>query len=578
MDTTIKEIVAQGPAFFRTSTAIDTVSLLSDWLCNPSNLSAMMADSRELMVSLLDSLATEALLQPGGYVPLSVALLQTIDMLCDHEAIKMMVARKWVLSALSFMGDTTSCKPFDLLRACASLLVNVVRLPECRSHLSDLSSLATCIRDNTDIYLQLQCLEIIYTVTKSNPKALTAISDVLGSRFTKLVENLPNNNKMLQQMVECLRSVSNQMCAIKVSSITCGTQGQKREGAIAHFGKKLVVLDWKEPDLTIPYELVRSIKLSRTKELVLRLTSVPIAMQRFFPKDSTNAPAEDSFIVSLGITDEEFRKLKDCNVQSWISKEMHNNTSSAALPSQAPIVAAPIEKRKLEPTAAMVPPPSPDPKRRASPQKENVAPPPRPVAPSVCVQAVPTTTASSCYPSSLPSSQHDFSREMDPLMSQLREIVTQRVTVRQQEGTEILAEAARKIQKEVDSLRARNAVHFNEYATLLESEMGKIRQEQTQLKSKMARLVERLNSDVSDMNMQNTNVCEHVTSLECEFKQVLEDFKRNQEDAVMVMNKKAEAELTHLDGKIHEAVVSSNPLRFVTQFLAKPNQRVMAEE
>ena len=642
-----------------------TIIQLQDFLCSSKALEkAEEHGSKEQYIddlsNLLDIVSTELFVTPSIPAHTSpvhlhaivIQLFSILDSLCDYPPLKISFAQKWGRLVFEYLGkarideaDSSTLHfalPYDTIRACCTLLTNIVKETETHKFVGDIRIIASYTRQTSDIYVQLQCMEIIYCLGLSNPAILRSLADVLGAPFVDSMERLPGDARMLRSMLEIAQTSPNShVCSIESKSISFSplpglgktstgptTKVHKHSDGsqiTTFFGKTIMVLDWQEADLAVPYDHIQAIKLNRHKELVIRFAELPFSMRPYYELKSDDAtlPSQILFTsnstdfpsVSLAISDSEYRKMRESNVQQWISKEIarskalqkskaisqearnditdmdstqyftdaeqslkrkrdENDQSNITLPSHANFLkstTAPYPNQKVEhtnlPTNAIHTDMPSSTGAFASSALAFTSSAPRPLPSSISTQARRESPKLG-----KPFVGNIYSTEIDPLLSQLKEIVTQKVSVRHKEGQEILSEAMRRFDTEVQQLQGRCDKHYTEYSQLLKTEMNELRREQSALKASMSSLVDKLSADITGIAAQNNVLAEHMTAMELELQQGLSEVKSHQEEAVGLVQKKVQAELSSLDARIHEMVASMNPLRFMTKFLEKGSQ------
>ena len=649
----------QAPSF---TVHLTDLRRLHQYLCDPETATRIeQANTQATYSKNLEKLLeiTSASLFPGKDVPFPSTFQETVlmytyltllDSLCDDSRLRCNFASKWLQMAFRLLDASVvsderdaptqvleaSAKrlPYFLSRACCAVIVNIAKFSDSHEYFTDLTVPARCIRYSSDIYLQLQCCEVLFCVSRSVPDALEATRSIIGTNAVSSLQNLGTTPRVLFDMCEIIRRVPSRwgdnktepnnaaLCVIHASEIVVppimvsldASNEQKLwykhkalDGGLMNvfFGKTMLVLDWKdEPDLTIPYAAIKAIKLNRNKQLVIRLSDVPFSFRAIYdemahrltkagvPRENIvhlsradNIPlrfasiqeqssssdakdcAHDLPEVIVSITHDEYRKMRDAKVQQWITAEIARAKADTVVdPPLTPIketMSTAEEGQAVEPIVLSVE----EPIETHHEPSESVRITPEPTKPSN-IDFMPMLTMQSL----------SYNDEIDPLLDELKHMVTQKVELRHQEGQRVLSEAKSHIETVIAGFRERDEQRFAKLSAELIQQIEAMRKSQRTMQGRMSGFIEKLNLDVRAMAEQSKIIEDQCTVAGVEVTQCVEVMRLKREGQLDSVKDSVNASMRSLDAKIHAAVSSTNPLRFMTQFMAQVSSRTKKHE
>ena len=520
----------------------------------------------------------------------------------------------------------TGTLPYFLARDCCGILTAVADSPETHAYFVDLSALARCVRYSADISLAVRCGEIIFRVTRVHPSALHSAREFLGETLVAALDGLMSTGGISTGVCGIVRRIrpvdggirpaddttaaqcNAALCVIHMSDIaippclrTEATPVDERKwyhhaapggGFIqAFFGKTMVVLDWaNKPALTIPYATIKCMKLNRHKQLVIRLKDIPFTLRGIYgdmrarlsapdgvPKealvplstetgtplpfaeasrgDADAPPCFPEIIVST--THDEYRKMRDAKIQHWIAAEMtadkkrRPDNPSQAVPGN--VRNQPSRSANLSHVEDFV---------DGAVARKSLA-----VSESSAMQA--NLSMESMAPEkAVWGGDASYSNEIDPLLRELRQMVTTTVNASHQEGQRILDDARRQIEHEIASFHRDSEDRYGTYKRTLDRALNDLRCAQQRVEKDMTGLIGKLNIDVRSMAEQHTILAEQFSALERAGATGAREIGAHQDGQIVAMSEALSKSLRALAEKLHAAVSSTNPLRFMTQFLA----------
>ncbi|CAJ1985622.1 hypothetical protein - conserved [Leishmania donovani] len=269
---------------------------------------------------------------------------------------------------LGFLRDVDMhADDYRVHRNCCSALISLLRGsqenknrfgPEC-------ATIAACLDASSDFFFQMQCVEVLYRLYKHRssflahaaaPATSTSLSSSSANAMTlgvainpyllRGIEALPNDSTLLLCIHQLLDSYNrdvhpDKVISFSVLSIEVGDVTMARATTLYFSPLLLVVL---LPDtssssrgggggyLTIPYEHVRSVKLTKDHKLELRLYVIP---QKLSHVMSLAQDGMDKLHVSL--TRATMRELRTSAVHEWVAERKRTAPRRVTAPAPPPL-------------------------------------------------------------------------------------------------------------------------------------------------------------------------------------------------------------------------------------------------
>ncbi|KAG5487387.1 hypothetical protein CUR178_08473 [Leishmania enriettii] len=266
---------------------------------------------------------------------------------------------------LGFLKDVDlHADDYRVHRSCCSALISLLRGsqenknrfgPEC-------ATIAACIDASSDFFFQMQCVEVLYRLYKhcrtflthaAAPGASASLSSssnavasgvAINPYLLRGIEELPNDSTLLICIHQLLDNYNRDVHPDKVISfavlhidvagvtVTCATT--------LYFSPLLLVVPLSGTSsssssgggyLTIPYEHVRSVKLTKDHKLELRLYVIPAKLSHVM---SLTEDGMDKLHVSLTRTT--MRDLRTSVVHEWVAERKRTAPLRVMAPAPPP--------------------------------------------------------------------------------------------------------------------------------------------------------------------------------------------------------------------------------------------------
>ncbi|CBZ23020.1 conserved hypothetical protein [Leishmania mexicana MHOM/GT/2001/U1103] len=248
---------------------------------------------------------------------------------------------------LGFLKDVDMhADDYRVHRNCCSALISLLRgSQENKSRLGpECATIAACLDASSDFFFQMQCVEVLYRLYKHRncflahaaaPANAMTLGVAINPSLLRAIEALPNDSTLLHCIHQLLDSYNrdvhpDKVIAFSVLHIEVAGVTMARATTLYFSPLLLVVL---LPDtgssssssgggggggggyLTIPYEHVRSVKLTKDHKLELRLYVIPPKLSHVM---SLAQEGRDKLYVSL--TRATMRELRTSIVHEWVAE------------------------------------------------------------------------------------------------------------------------------------------------------------------------------------------------------------------------------------------------------------------
>jgi len=283
-------------------------------------------------------------------------LLTVMDYGVDSDEGKRVAAKTWLHFLLS-ATQLTPMRPYEIPRMALSVLMNIVKGNAANKnllapHLGRL--LEYIVKGTHDFYLQVQIIELAFRVVHGSEMRLSDIFAPSSSEGRLLKDGIaaltPSSDHLLNDIVALLEKYNkvnkpSNIILIDSQMVTLGTLQLQKQTVF--FGKTLILLAWNNADLTVPYNLVRSIKIARRTCLVFRLDNVPPDCLRRWGLE----PSEQMPELLLELTEEQFTIVKKSDIKDWIQKEQQKKGAPAGITQKSAIPPKPKQSAPLRVSA-----------------------------------------------------------------------------------------------------------------------------------------------------------------------------------------------------------------------------------
>lgn len=264
--------------------------------------------------------------------PGAADLIQVICTLSDEEGLKDLCSEMFMLKmvvVLQQLYDNPSAanRHCQTQRSIAAALINMVKGSAVnKKRLSDWSFLLPCLTMSTDAFFQLQCVELLYRVSRKHRNYLTDLiyQEEKVSQNEKMaavlqsLDRLINDSTLLDQMIDLVEKVNqnrSDVLCFSAKKVTAAETPVAETSKVYFTPNYFVVLitSTSVDNLTIPYADIRSVTISKDSRVLFRLENFPSNLDVIL---SHTAPGLD--VVALTFNASQLGLLKASPVRSWV--------------------------------------------------------------------------------------------------------------------------------------------------------------------------------------------------------------------------------------------------------------------
>eukprot|EP00796_Vickermania_ingenoplastis_P009243 gene9243-6496_t len=494
-------------------------------------------------------------------------LAQIISALSDGDAVKeacgelFMADLACVLQQL-YETPSSANRHFQTQRSVAAALINLVKgSTSNKERVSEWSFILPCFTMSIDIFFQLQCVEIMYRVSRRQKRFLKELAqqqqDVVRAGLTKLDE-LPNDPALLGRMLEVVEGVNEGRADIIrflvrefKAAETLITTTSKAFFTPHYF---IVLIDSSSADnVTVPFDSIRSVTIGRDAHVMFRLETFPMNLEAVL---SHTGAGMDT--VTLALNTEQLARLKASAVRSWIIKALECKKLNLSKDDQS------NEKKSNEPEGVQGVHPSRSPPSCAcqpSPTESTPTPLlPTPRELTITGPGHPTADTNGRdtkrlkkeihEPLKTPTGKENSVTAADGLLQSIIWNVTQQLP--RVEKERLLEQLDQLLQEAVDDARERCKRNRDEWAAEVSRGIALIDNEVKRSEDAAATAVEQLNGGLHQLKLSNQALSERMDALRFSLQQVLEESRGEERDFKEHLLRNFEAELERHDNLYYD--------------------------
>lgn len=267
----------------------------------------------------------------------TVEFIQMLSSLCDGDALKdrcgaMLMGGLVSILERVYRDPVEARRHFHIQRGAATALINLVKgSKQNKQRLSSWAFAENCCAASVDVFFQLQCIELLFRVSRQNKEVLTS---QLGSTFSPAVmeqlRQLPNDGTLLSRMMQLIQDLNDgrpDVLRYPVKEVVAAETPLTSDTNVYFTPSYLliVVTAGNADNVTIPYRIIRSVTLGRDGRVILKLEEFPVKLEVLL----SHTAGMDT--VTMLMSPEDLASFKKTPVRSWIidalqlRKEQHQN-------------------------------------------------------------------------------------------------------------------------------------------------------------------------------------------------------------------------------------------------------------
>ncbi|KEG11698.1 hypothetical protein DQ04_02361100 [Trypanosoma grayi] len=510
------------------------------------------------------------------------AFFEFVQLLCASPVLKDPLGAALMPCLLAFVYEAVTCEDdYRQPRAGASLLITLIRGSKANKNRMSIECgrIGEALAKSSDIFFQMQCVEVMFRLYTHNRTAL--LTSTLPEFFKKGVAELPNDASLLTSIQSLLdvynveyRNVSLlQFTALLIevgSTEVCGCTNMYFSPLIL-----VIMLPGRMGDnITIPYEHIRSVKLSKERKLGLRLHVIPGKLSNIMNEKN----GRDTLMISL--TQSTFSALRSSGVHQWISdrkrrvpfSRIHQQMEAATAAAAASAAALPTSssrKNSLADTETsgkdeshlVSMPVSGQASARGSPKRGGVDNDNKPRQ---------NSRSGPSSPQKMEKQQPlSGEEEKEDVLRQLRAAAAQKVARMRQDCQAELQCAVDFIQEELEKMHRCNARERDDFEATVREDLTAIRRAEAQVKAHAAERVQSLNQELTEVQALGEMLKGEVNKLRDCLAATLHRSEAAEENSLVRLKTAVDADVKAMEETLLQVMSATSPLSLVTTYLSQ---------
>lgn len=260
----------------------------------------------------------------------AVDLAQIVALLSDSESLKDRCGDLFLSGLVSTLQDlydepAAARTHFQVQRNIAAALINLIKGSSAnKKRLPQWAFLIPCLQMSVDVFFQLQCVEILYRVSRRQKHYITDLidaqkkqgNDSLASLLVSL-DALPNDESLLEGMMGLVRSLQqnrSDMIPIDVNQVltneTIVSEATRVMFTPCYF--VVLLLSASADHITVPFLNIRSVSIAKNGRVSFKLSEF------YREAEDGSSTAEEVETVTLLLNNDQLTVLKASSVRPWI--------------------------------------------------------------------------------------------------------------------------------------------------------------------------------------------------------------------------------------------------------------------
>ncbi|EPY37845.1 hypothetical protein AGDE_06088 [Angomonas deanei] len=423
-------------------------------------------------------------------------------------------------------------------RNCASCLITLLRGSKVNKNKLSVacSDVASSLQNSTDFFFQMQCSEILFRLYTHNTTVLMQAE--MDVQLRKGIMELPNDSTILLNIQAFLDRYNSESRAniMPYTVLRIEVDGAEICGHTTMYFSELLLVTLlpggNGDNFTIPFEHIRSVKLSKDHKLGLRLNSIPAKLSSAMAVDTP----KDTFNVFL--TQSMLQKIRTCGIHQWIAKRKQ----TAPLRIQQSHTPLRIESEA-----------------RAAKSVEAIA-----SVPSISERRPNVSGASSLTASRKESRMRDGSH-----LDDIHRAATIKTARHREERMGELQEVSDKINQKLDDLKHLNARDRDSAETSFRDDMAKVRMAEAELKESASNCVQTLNAELEDIQALGALLKAEIDKLREKMAKASGRSEGVEEASLLRIKQLVDQNVKEMELSAANLLVASNPLHTVGEYIVQ---------
>ncbi|KAL7706184.1 hypothetical protein N2W54_004666 [Lotmaria passim] len=532
----------------------------------------------------------------------TVELLQVLGSLCDGAALKDRCGSLFMRGFATLLrrvhvSAEEARRHFHVQRSTATALINLVKgSKQNKQRLASWKFVADCCAASVDVFFQLQCVELLFRVSRQSKDVLSHLGGALPSAIVEELQALPNDGTLLSRMTQLIEHLNEgraQVLRYPLKQVVAADT-TLTSSTSAYFTPNYVIVmvtTANADNITIPYRIIRSITLGRDGRVIVKLEEFPVKLEVLL----SHTTGMDT--VTFHMSQSELARFKQSSVRQWIVEALQARKDEQRQQQQ--------QQQQQQQRARR----SPESSTKASGQKDNQAA-YESAAAAATAAAAPTllkkATAVTEYDadagrkkarvespasrwggavasSSLPSvaallhvvdalvEQATTPNEAQAMLLQLRRLIEARKEVQRSKSVDDLNDVMEHIQTRVDDTRRTARENRTAWHQSMLEDVAKVEGLVVSAQDKTAEGVEQLNEDLKKVKASNQAINERIACMEIELQQTLEELRAEEFRWTGEIDAKCTREAERLEFEVDQSLINrSRPLALISDYMQQP--------
>ncbi|CAG9575246.1 conserved hypothetical protein [Leishmania major strain Friedlin] len=514
----------------------------------------------------------------------TVELIQVLSSLCDGAALKdkcgavFMRGFAKVLQRV-YSNTEEARRHFHVQRGTTTALINLVKgSKQNKQRLASWKFVADCCAASVDVFFQLQCVELLFRVSRQNKDVFSHLGGSLPPATIEELRALPNDGTLLSRMtllIEHLNEGRAQVLRYPLKEVVAA-ETTLTSSTNAYFTPNYVIVmvtAANADNITIPYRIIRSITLGRDGRVIVRLEEFPVKLELLL----SHTAGMDTVIFYMA--QEELATFKQSPVRQWIVEalQVRKEEQRHHRPPQAPrspdSMAKPAEKTEPaahESLSSTTPAASSHEvsddmvAARKKARLEGGA--------ASAAAAVPYTNqppiAAFLHVVDALVEQAATPNEAQAMLLQLRRLMEARKEMQRGKGMDDLSDAMRHIQNRVDETRRTAEESRTAWHQTMWEELERVESVVVGAQDKAAAGVEQLNDHLKKVKTSNQAINERIACMDIELQQTLEELREEELRWTNEIYTKCMREAERLEFEVDQHLVNrSRPMTVLSDYM-----------
>jgi hypothetical protein len=535
----------------------------------------------------------------------TVELIQVLSSLCDGAALKDKCGSLFMrgfakLLQKVYTNTEEARRHFHVQRGTATALINLVKgSKQNKQRLASWKFVADCCAASVDVFFQLQCVEMLFRVSRQSREILSHLGGSLPPAIVEELRALPNDGTLLSRMTQLIEHLNEgraQVLRYPLKEVVAADT-TLTSSTNAYFTPNyavVMVTTANADNVTIPYRIIRSITLGRDGRVIIKLEEFPVKLEVLL----SHTTGMDT--VTFHMTQEELTRFKQSSVRQWIVEALQarkdeqrqqltqrarrspdsstkssektgdryaQESGSATAAAAATATASPTHSDNSATVAAAADNNGNDVDIDAARKKARLE------SPSsrwggATVSSVQPSVAALLHVVDALVEQASSPNEAQAMLLQLRRLIEARKELQRGRLMDDLNDVMEHIQARVDDTRRTARENRTAWHQSMQEDLTRMEGLVVSTQDKTAEGVEQLNEDLKRVKASNQAINERIACMDIELQQTLEELRADEVRWTSEIETKCMREAERLEFEVDQGLITRNcPLALIADYM-----------